>query len=172
MMSQLLSPDERRAAYDRLEREAQRRAVTGTGFLHNCMAWGKPEYRAMTAEQRHRSFGFGSNPIIEISSFASAQRLTQLLNDGAADALHADYDRRKHMIFVESEVRRRNWFTSRADRARRALSRATAVGLTTRSKAERAAALQRALRAFHQIRKHSADAAKITAWLRVYGGKR
>jgi hypothetical protein len=98
----------------------------------------------MTALHRHRSFGFGSKPIIEVSSPAVAARLAALLNAGSAPALHADYAARASLQHVRDEVARRDRCDGRAARARVAYKAAMRVAAAGTTPQERLAALERA----------------------------
>lgn len=132
----------------RFDRAASRRAAVPTGFIYDCADWGSPHYIAMTSEKRYRSFGFGNNPIIEVSSFALAERLAASLNAGTLPALHADYRKRAKREFVRSEIRRRDWLRARIARYEFAIARAKWTAYTASSPAVRLAAIQRALHAY------------------------
>ena len=149
--------------YARLDRRAARASFQGTGFVYNSADWGEPAYMAMSALKRHKSFGFGSNPVIEVSSEAVAARLVVLLNAGTAPALQADHDARKGMGFVRAEIARRNKCAARALKAKAAARRALANVATAPTPALRAAAIEKAAKQTRKARKFaetSADAAK------------
>lgn len=130
--------------YARLARRAERASFQGTGFVYNSADWGAPAYMALSAKRRHNSFGFGSNPVVEVSSEAVAAHLAALLNAGAAPAIEADHAARARMDYVRREIARRNSCAARALKAKAAARRALANVASAPTSALRAAALNKA----------------------------
>lgn len=149
--------------YDVFHRRAARASAQNTAFVHNCADWGEPHYIAMTSLQRHSSFGFNSNSIIEVSSFALAERLAALLNAGHLISLAGDYDRRSRLTFRHQEVARRNRLAGMTAAGKVAARRALTTAVHAPNRKKRAHAIDRASRFTRRAasqRKHASEIAR------------